>query len=90
MMVIIAFIFAMLVESSPVFFIISLIYSVFLVIISRIVGSIWSRMILDQNIAAEAATLPIMSYMMPRLHIISFVAAMSILVIMIAKRGGQG
>lgn len=87
MLIIVAFVFAMLVDTNPVFLVITFIYTFFLVIISKICGSIWTALIADATLAADAASLPIISFMMPRLHIFSFVAAISILIIMVSKRG---
>jgi hypothetical protein len=88
LLVILAFFLAMMVESNPAFLVITFIYMFFLVIISKIVGSIWARLILDPNLASEAATLPIINYMIPRLTIFSFVISVGILIIMVSKRQG--
>lgn len=85
-LMIIAIVMALLVDSNPVMLPISILYMVFLVVFSRIAGIIWTKLSADSSIAAQAAGLPIMSFMMPKLHIFSFVIGMVILILMAVKR----
>lgn len=85
-LMIVALVLALMIDTSPIMLPISLLYMVFIVLISFIAANIWKRMITDPNLITQAATLPIMSFMMPKLHIFSFIIGMGILVLMVTKR----
>lgn len=86
LLMVVALILALMVQTNPIFFPISLIYMVFIVIISRIAGVIWSKLAASPDLVSQAANLPIMSFMMPKLHIFSFVIGIFILMLMVVKR----
>lgn len=85
-LLIIALILAMSVDTNPVMLPISVIYMIFLVIISRMVGVLWDRISTSATLATEAALFPIINFMMPKLHIFSFVVGVGILILMVIKR----
>jgi hypothetical protein len=85
-LMIVALILALMVESNPIMLPISILFMLFVVLISFMAANIWNSLVLNENLATEAASLPIMSFMIPKLHIFSFIIGMGILVLMVAKR----
>jgi hypothetical protein len=77
---------AMQINTSPVFIPLSIFYFIFLVFISRVFSVIYSRMILSTTLASQASQLSIISYVLPKLPLFSFIFGALIIGIMVVKR----
>lgn len=86
MMMIFGLFLALQINTNPVFLPISIIYFIFLIFISKVFASIYTKMAASTALAAEAASLSIIPYILPRLPIFSFIFGAVIIGVMVIKR----
>lgn len=74
------------IQTNPVFLPISIFYFIFMVFISRLFASMYNQLVASSILSTEAGLLTIIPYIVPRLHIFSFVFGALIVGIMVIKR----
>lgn len=86
LMMILGMFLALQIQTNPVFLPISVIFFFFLVLVSRFFGSIYTQMVSSTVLSTQAGLLSIIPYVMPKLHIFSFLFGVIIIGLMVVKR----
>lgn len=83
---IVGLVLAFQVPTSPVFLPLSIFYFLFMVFISRLFASVYTQLASSSVLSTEAGLLTIIPYVVPRLHIFTFIFGILVVTLMVIKK----